>query len=242
MVFKASDLNESRLGNINLQEWLNTYAELRKSMKWLIGDLEPYEGTTDFILTENLSHYGLAGNPIYINRNDVVNELKSIELNPRSSDNNLLWGYIHEMGHTFDGVGSESMDMRWVFDAEFFATLKCVCVLSANGYGMGGDSYIGDDIFYHFENAISPSSGIYNSDGLLYRLMHILSPLDDGGWEALHKTFISFNALSTESIPPTKLEKYRLFIHLLSVNSGIDIEKKFTEQEWEMLIKHFQIS
>lgn len=91
MVFKKSDVERSDINSKNISDWLDVYAKLRKSMKWLIGNKEPYEGTTDFILTENLSHYGLAGNPIYINSADIILELSKVELNPSSDSNNLLW-------------------------------------------------------------------------------------------------------------------------------------------------------
>lgn len=144
------------------------------------------------------------------------------------------------MGHTFDGVASYKMDLRWVFDAEFFATLKCTYSLYNNGYGMGDDAYVGDKVSLHFSKAIPLSSGVYDYEGFMYRLMEIMNNSDcNGGWEALQKTFISFNELSDEDVPQTNIDKFKLFINLLSENSGLDIEKQFTKKEWNVLVNKF---
>lgn len=240
MVFRKMDVERSGISSQKIRDWLDIYSNLRNSMKWLVGNLEPYEGTTDFILTENLSQYGLAGNPIYINCNKVSSELGKIEIDALSENNNLLWGLIHEMGHTFDGVASDKMDMRWVFDKEFFATLKCVYSLYDNGYGLGGDSFVGEKVRFHFSRATPLSSGVYNYEGFMYRLMEIMNTFDNkGGWEVLHKTFISFNELPFDNVPQTNIEKFILFIRLLSEYSGVDIENQFTKEEWKMLVKKF---
>lgn len=240
MVFRKMDVESSGITSNKICEWLDVYSKLRKSMKWLVGDLEPYEGTTDFILTENLSHYGLAGNPIYINSADISKELRKIELDSSSENNNILWGFVHEMGHTFDGVASDKMDMRWVFDSEFFATFKCVYSLYSNGYGLGGDVFVGENVYLHFSGAMPLSSRVYDYQGFMYQLMEIMNTFDNnGGWEVLHKTFISFNELSVDDIPQTNIDKFILFIRLLSENSGIDIKNQFTKKEWNVLVNKY---
>ena len=240
MVFKNSDVVSSGITDDNLHEWLDLYSKIRKSMKWMIGGSEPYEGTTDYILTERFAYYGLAGNPIYINSDFVTRDLKRIELDVNSGQNNVLWGFIHEMGHTFDGVDSESITMRWVFDSEFFATLKSVYCLNINGYGMGNDRYTGELIINHFSESASLDSGVYSTEGFIYRLMQIMdSCTDDGGRTALHDTFIKFNELSNEDIPTTNSDKFILFIELLSQSSGSDVRNKFTDSEWTTLSNKF---
>lgn len=240
MVFKKMDVERSGINSQKINDWLDVYSNLRKSIKWLVGNLEPYEGTTDFILTENLTHYGLAGNPIYINSTDISRELGKIELDASSNNNDLLWGLVHEMGHTFDGVASNKIDMRWAFDKEFFATLKCVYSLYNSGYGLGGDSFVGEKVRFHFSRATPLSGGVYNYEGFMYRLMQIMNAFDNkGGWEALHKTFISFNQLSFDNVPQTNIDRFILFNRLLSESSGVDIEDQFTKEEWNVLVNKF---
>lgn len=240
MVFRTIDIMQSAVDDDKLQKWLDVYSELRSSMKWLVGEVEPYEGTTDYILTEHLAHYGLAGNPIYINVDAVQQDLEKIELDTSKENNNIIWGYIHEMGHTFDGVASETLSMRWVFDAEFFATLKCVFSLYDNGYGMGNDSFIGDKIVEHFEGTVQLSTGIYSYEGFLYRLLNIISSTENDGWDALHETFIAFNSMPEDACPVTDSEKFNYFINTLSEKSGIDIQKHLTEKEWSTLMMRFK--
>lgn len=240
MVFRKADVVRSGISSQKISDWLDVYAKLRQSMKWLIGNSEPYEGTTDFILTEKLTHYGLAGNPIYINCAEVSNELSKIELDATADHNNLLWGLVHEMGHTFDGVASNKLDLRWVFDDEFFATLKCVYSFYDNGYGFGGNSFVGEEVYLNFSKALSLSSGVYNYEGFMFQLLEIMNTLDsNGGWVALQKTFISFKELPMEDVPKTNIDRFMLFIKLLSENSGLEIEKQFTPKEWKVLINKF---
>lgn len=240
MVFRTGDIIASGQDKENLRNWVNVYAQLRASMKWLVGDREPYEGTTDYICTESLSHYGLAGNPIYINANNFKNDLRQIELDTTQENNDVLWGFAHEMSHTFDGAGSQTMDMRWVFDAEFFAELKCVYSLYDNGFGMGGDFFTGDRILSHFADTPALSTGLYSNEGFMIHLLKSVdNPNGTGAWESLRKTFQYFNELPHSAVPETNVEKFQLFMQILSEKSGIDVQSNFTRQEWDLLTAVF---
>lgn len=235
MIFRNSDILESGISNDKLHSWLDCYSKIRKSLKWLVGNKEPYNGVTDFIITESFDYYGLAGNPIYINRDYVVEDLKAIEIDTTSESNNIIWGYIHEMSHTFDGVDSDIYKANWLFDAEFFATFKCACALAINNYGMGNDHYLANDIGMHFANSAKLSNGVYSDEGFIYRLLTIMNNTSIA-WEDLRDTFLDFDNVTSTN----KLEKFQMFIDILSKNSGVDIKTQFTEKEWETLISKYK--
>lgn len=120
-------------------------------------------------------------------------------------------------------------------DLKFFATFKCACALAINNYGMGNDHYLANDIGMHFANSAKLSNGVYSDEGFIYRLLTIMKNTSID-WEDLRDTFLAFDNVTSTN----KLEKFQMFIDILSKNSGVDIKTQFTEKEWETLISKYK--
>ena len=133
MVFATEDVKESGLETETLTRWADQYATLRKDFLELCGGGEPYAGTTDYVLTEELAYLGLAGDPIYINRQHVLQFLTPVGADAVDFSD-VAWELVHEMSHTFDGIDGSGLENVWSFDAEFFANVKMVYVLDKNAY------------------------------------------------------------------------------------------------------------
>ena len=238
MVFKDADIKKTGISPDYLKDLAELYSGFRKDLLWLVGT-EPYDGITDYVLTETFDYYGLAGNPIYINEQSVEQDLNDLVLSDNASDSNVLWGYVHEMSHTFDGIESNNINGIWNFDKEFFATLKAVYVLGHNGYGMGYDEYSGDKILDHFKSSDTLKNGVYSSDGFLYSLMSLLYEHDNYAWNHIHKVFIRLNNMEAESL--TDSEKFALFIDTLSDELGCSVKSLFSDKEWLALSQEYEM-
>ena len=232
VIMSAEDRNNIK-SEIDLQKWLNKYEELRLDIKWFVGDLEPYNGLTDFVLTETFPYYGLAGDPIYINRDFVVDDLNSIYLSENPLDCVLLWKFLHEMSHTFDGIENSSIKDSWNFDKEFFATLKVTYALSKHGFGMDSDSLGGNEIIDHFKQTDTLKNGVYSSDGLIYTLVRTINRYDGRAWDHLHNAIILTQ--NADIIPHSFIEKFRLFWNCLNEDLGTKCENLLSEKEWRAI-------
>lgn len=133
MVFATEDVKESGLESATLTRWADKYATMRKDFLELCGGGEPYAGTTDYVLTEELSYLALAGDPIYVNRQHVSQFLAPVGADAVDFSD-VAWELVHEMSHTFDGIDGSDLENVWSFDAEFFANVKMVYVLDKNAY------------------------------------------------------------------------------------------------------------
>lgn len=239
MVFANEDLNSSGISRETFNYWIEIYANIRENIKDLLGGRDPYGGTTDFIMTENLLHYGLAGNPIYIDKDQIREQLSTIQLDYTNENNNIIWEPIHEMSHTFDGIENECI---YNFDKEFFATFKCLYGLCKTDYGFGFDMYTGENILMHFkESKDYLNNGVYNYESFLYRLIEIISnDTDSLGYNAVKQTFNDMlNISDANNIPYSEYEKFIYFINVISQKSGITVEQQFTPKEWDTLTQHF---
>lgn len=58
MVFLASDVEKSGLESAVINNWADKYASLRSDFLVLSDGREPYEGTTDYVLTEQFDYLG----------------------------------------------------------------------------------------------------------------------------------------------------------------------------------------
>lgn len=230
MVFLTDDLNKTTTDKKSILEWLNTYSLFRKDIKWLIGDLEPYNGASDFILTEQFDFFGLAGNPIYINSSFVVEKLNAISLSNEKEKANLIWEYIHELSHTFDGISDSNIEGIWNFDPEFFATLKTTFALGNNGFGMINDGNTGTKIVNYFSRDNTLKNGVYSSDGLVYTLLSSLGEYDNRVWLHLNNVFKNLN--QEHITPSSSNEKFTLFWNALNQEYGFRVESLLSEKEW----------
>jgi hypothetical protein len=206
----------------------------------LVGDLEPYGGTTDYILTECFDYYGLAGNPIYINESFVQTDLSNIVLSEDHNQSNLLWRYVHEMSHTFDGIDSLQIQGNWNFDKEFFATLKTVYALSEFGYGMEADGNSGETIYEYFAEFDTLKNGVYSSEGLTYTLLSYLYEYDEHPWYHLHNVFLNMNDLGRDL--QSDEEKFSEFITALENELNVKLSDVLTEKEWNGLCGKFNLA
>lgn len=185
MVFLASDVEKSGLESAVINNWADKYASLRSDFLVLSDGREPYEGTTDYVLTEQFDYLGLAGDPIYINRNCVEKILTTI--NPNQTDNtDLSWELAHEMSHTFDGIEGSNIKNIWNFDSEFFADLKMVYVLDKN-------AYYTEESFNDYLNTLKTMNtldkGVYTSQGFTYLFLSTIREIDDCYLEHLENLF-----------------------------------------------------
>lgn len=223
-----------------LQKWINLYEEMRCDIKWFVGDKEPYNGKTDFVLTERFPYYGLAGDPIYINQAFVADDFKSIVLAEEPSDCNLLWPYLHEMSHTFDGIESKDFFGAWNFDPEFFATLKATYALGVHGYGIENDGYCGDNIAEHFKNMDTLKNGVYSSDGLIYTLLTKLNNYDGNAWEHLKNAILLTEEY--KEISSSVDEKFAVFWKSLGQELELAPESLLSSNEWYSLSRKYNYS
>lgn len=237
MVFREDDIKDSKITDERLQEWIDLYSEFRKDLIWLTGGKDPFGASTDYILTETFAYYALAGNPIYMNVNFVLEDLKSINLEPGHKDSNVLWAYVHEMSHTFDGIEGSGIEGAWNFDREFFATLKSLYPLSKHNYSMGNDGYIGEDIIEHFSYTDTLKNGIYSTDGFVYTFINTIKKYDDDYWEHLHNVFVELQDVKDNEL--TDNEKFSLFWDALNKELGVNFEELLTEKERKAISDKF---
>ena len=237
MVFREDDIKESKITDECLQEWIDLYSKFREDFIWLTGGKEPFGSSTDYILTETFAYYGLAGNPIYMNANFVSEDLKSINLEAGQKESNVLWGYVHEMSHTFDGIEGSGIEGTWNFDREFFATLKSLYPLSKHNYGMGNDEYIGEDIIEHFSYTDTLKNGIYSTDGFVYTFINTIKKHDDDYWEHLHNVFLELQDVKDNEL--TDNEKLDMFWDALNKELGENVEELLTENERKAISDKF---
>lgn len=237
MVFCRNDISDSTSSDKEINELVNIYSMFRNSIKWLSGDAEPFEDAhTDYVCTEYIDYFCLAGNPIYVNKSNVVGMLNRIETYAESPDNNIIWQLVHEMCHNFDGVVSHRINSDWIFDAEFSATFKSVCCLAMNGYGMGGNSFIGGNIVYHFANSPSLENGIYSDEGLVFKLLNAIGlPDNQDVYQSIRDTYSHLIRMSERETPAAAYDKFLLFVFSLSDNTGVDVLAEFSQTELETI-------
>lgn len=272
LVFYSSDVSAGATGGAisdiliknQIDELAKTCAAIRKSIKIMIGGLEPYNGVTDIILTERHDYFGLAGNPIYINAEFAPESLQAYvtaasvaKASPNyinakiygsgscadvagpGSHADLLWALAHEISHTFDGVASESIDIRRTFDAELFADLKAFYALRENIRAPGAER-AAEYAYARFKSFAPLSSGIYTKEGFFSKLLDIISSgdiVDCPG--VLRNTFVRFNAILSEGGEMSNIEILTLLLDLLSEESALDFTYEFSEKEWTTVINNY---
>lgn len=232
MVIDADDFNKADITYAELVAWLNMCSEIRKDIKCLVGDIEPYNGRSDYILTEEFKYYGLSGDPIYINKNFVSDEFVQLSFGKdESSMFNVLWKYVHELSHSFDGIEGSNIEKKWNFDSEFFANLKMACVFDKNEYTINGKN-----IRSFFSDRDTLKNGVYSSDGFLYKFLIALEGYDL--WAVLNDVFSHINSINT--IPTTDNERFALFWNTLNNTMGFNVEELFFEEEWNTVAVKYQ--
>lgn len=213
--------------NIDKEEilkWLDVLAEIKDALEELTG--KQYD-MISYVATEEFEHYGLAGNPVYINRQYMTKDMEKINENitKEKEEKNILWGYVHEMCHVYDGAADKEL-ASWIFDSELSAQLETAYVLNKTGYGYGDNKSVYD----HFEGSIPLESGVYSDEGFLDILLKFMKQ-HDLNMKSLEEVIKSdkFDDITTIK------EKFMLFIEILAKNTGVDLREEISEKEWQVL-------
>ena len=228
-IFYKNDVSHIASSEINF--FIEELSVLRKSIKYLVGSHEPYDGITQYIFTESIPYTALAGNPVYINYDETDKFLRDLlESNTHHSikKNNFLFVLCHEMSHTFDYIESGNKIFGYVFDKEFFATLKAIYSLYVNGY----------NIDYQFLNSLPDlSSGIYNYESFLNSILKKLKLLEsDSNWLPIRETLIF---LQTNNLDSNNFTKFNNFFNVLSIKGNFRIQGMFNEKEWNTVLNRY---
>ena len=226
MVMRNSDYNklDSLVNNkkeatqnfINkLEEVYNAYADLAGQNSSGHGLLYPYKGMPSVLMYANTHNYGaLAGFPIEFSW-DANGQIAEY-----ANNNNIGWGEIHELGHTFDEPLStldgyyntnKKSERMWDFHGEFWANMKAMYVINQ------GLLKTPDDMYQQFENTYNNSLGRetnkkFEHDALVYLFMQTKNSNGEVDWEAMRKAFKWFNDLESTSFITNKAEKFGWYI------------------------------
>lgn len=219
-----------------MEETLEIYSQFRKDILWLTGGKEPYYGTTDYLLTDDLEYYALAGDPIYVNQKDLIKTIKKSSTS-NSKDTNILWELVHELSHTFDGITGSNLSKSWDFDSEFFADLKMIYVLEKNGYPLtvrDNGSMYGIDEYLLKETPLD--NGVYTSEGFVITFINAFDNHDEL-WNILHDVFLSMENDDIKFEDDDK--RFSAFWKKLNQLTKKPVEDNFTAREWDVISKHF---
>ena len=201
-----------------VQSFVNTLGEVYNSYQELTG-YTPYNGSIiDIIFCNYHDRYGLAGNPITIDKRFTKDILKQFNTN-----NDYDFGVLHEIGHVFD------LDW-WNFNGEFWANTKMTYVLEQLNLSVniGGLIRTGDEIknYYKMSYDNELMQGNWSHDGLTYIFLQIK---DKYGWGIFKEAF--------RNTQPVVSCKFEYFIYLLEKASGANIRQEFfTNEIWQMAI------
>ena len=229
-VFCKSDISETGVSEKHIQENIEMLSSLRKSLKSFVYEQEPFNGVSTYICTEEMQMTGLAGNPIYINREDVPYLLNTIstDYNKPLRKDYFITVFCHEMSHTFDGINSEKIKSNYNFDKEFFAILKEIYALTMAGYSL-------DDEFLTVKPSLD--SGIYNYEVFLDSILKRLElPQNKKNWQSIKETMHSINNVDLEY---SEMEAFEAFIEILSEKSGVDLKSSFSDKAWKTLCNQY---
>ncbi len=231
----ALQLFKSDAGMISdLPGWLQKLDMAYELLEELVGS-SPYDGakiTIREVITTKFG--GLAGNPILMNQ-------QTLQIEKLNNPTDLDFGVIHELGHDFD---IEPYSTFYIGDgainAEGWANLKLVYVADrmstlfpeATFWGDGRNYQIGETGNIFEKKWATPylqagrRDGLrMNNDaltGLLYSLKRQI------GWEPFKLTFRDYQTYSkSHSTMASSVDRMRLFVTLLSNNSGVDLAPTF---------------
>ena len=225
LVVKKEDILNGDCSEETIKQWLDVLSGFRKDMVALTG--KKIDGIT-YVATETFGHYGLAGKPIYINQDYVREDLSKINLKGDTIEQTILWRYIHEMCHVFDGATEEQME-SYVFDGELWAQLETLYLLKKNGYSFDD----GKEPFWYFQDSIPLEQGIYSDEGLLNKLAHIFEKYDSN-MSSLKAVIMSGRFEGEHS----RSEKIQIFFDILSEEMKVSLREEFSDKEWKVAVQN----
>jgi len=214
--------------------WLRQLDIAYEHLAELVGT-SPYDGEK-IIIREVLpmKYGGLAGNPILINQ-------QILQIEKLNNPNDLDFGVIHELAHDFDIPPYSAFYIGdGALNAEGWANLKLVYVADQMSSLFPEATFWGDGRAYRIGETGSIFERKYadpylqagrrdglqmNNDvltGLLYSLKRQI------GWGPFKATFRDYRTYSAgRSTISSSVDKIRLFVKLLSKNSGVDLAPSF---------------
>lgn len=235
VILELFGADAAKIGDVN--GWLNKLDMAYEHMAELVGS-SPYDGKKITIREVLPMKYGgVSGNPIIMNQ-------QTLQIEKLNNPTDLDFGVIHELGHDFDIPPYSGFYIGdGALNAEGWANLKLVYVADQMSTLFPEDTFWGDGRNYRlgetgsiFENKYATPyikegrrDGLQmNNDvltGLLYSLKRQI------GWGPFKATFRDYRTYSTghPAISSTA-DKMRLFVKLMSKNSGTDFAPTF--QSW----------
>ena len=215
--------------------WLRKLDIAYEHLAELVGS-SPYDGGK-IIVREVLpmKYGGLAGNPILINQ-------QILNIDEMNNHSDLNFGVIHELGHDFDLPPYSGFYIGdGALNAEGWANLKVVYAADQMSALFPETTFWGDGVALplgelgskYFERKYADPylqagrrDGLQmNNDvltGLLYSLKRQM------GWGPFKATFRDYRTYNAgRSTTSSSVDKMRLFVKLLSKNSGVDLAPAF---------------
>ncbi len=214
--------------------WLSKLDMAYEYLEELVG-ASPYDGGKITVREVSPMKYGgLSGNPILINQ-------QILQIEKLNNHRDLDFGVIHELGHDFDispYAGFYTGD--GAINAEGWANLKVVYVADqmstlfpeATFWGDGRAYPIGETGSIFERKYAQPylqagrRDGLQMSHDILTGLLYSLQR--QIGWEPFKATFRDYQTYSVgHAAISSPADKIRLFVTLLSKNSGVDLAPTF---------------
>ncbi len=229
ILFCKNDVQDSGMNEVKMTKWLDILADFRKEAAKLSVD---GLARVDICAAELFSHYGLSGDPIYICREYMPEQLKLVAetIDKPPKDRDILWRFIHEMSHAADGFGYGAIAPR-VFDSEFSAQLECAYLMTTLGYRYDGQKSASE----YFSSSIPLEQRIFSDEGFLYRLLSIIETTDPQ-LKSIEKALLS----SRYHADMTEAEKLAVFLDEISASLGFDVRTKFSAKEWQVISQKYQ--
>ena len=224
MVLIKQDVVDNNISDKTIVEWLNVISELKDNLEYISGNKK---GEISIIGTENFDHYGLSGNPIYISRKAIQENLSKISLKEDKQNCFIMWPIIHEIAHFYDGAGDNKMS-DWIFDTEFSAQLECMTALDKSGYNCDGKS-----IYDYLNDKNSLDKGVYSDEGFVFVLYEMLGTKGDLS-KCIHDIITS-----DELKNGNNKDKFRKFKSLVEQKSGKKLSDVLSKKAFDAIEYNF---
>lgn len=231
------DPSQIQIPDSSVDAWLAKVDKMYEAYEELIGST-PYGGRRLGILTTkgiDDGHLALAGLPI------LWNNKKNYQLDSFNDIHNhgsMDFGMMHEMGHTFNHIGSSS----WNWNDEMFANFRMQYGLEMTGYAVyqkgNSDStkkvYKGREILnmykQDYDKTLKSSSGM--NDNAVHYVLANLADEKILGWEPFRLTFRELHAKGYSG-DSNNWYKFSHFIDTLSKHASA-VHKKSIDV-WDLL-------
>ena len=223
IVYYYEDVLKSKCSEARIIQWLDDLSVIRRTLSEFS---ENGLSQVDYCATQSFDHYGLSGNPIYVCRKYVVDDLNELSKNnSQNSSRDILWRYVHEMAHIVDGVSVGETSTR-IFDSEFSAQIECAYAIMVNDFRYSNSK----TALEYFSDKTNLSVGVYSDESFVFRLLQILEN-NSVDIKTLKSALLSEKY--TEDM--SKIEKIDVFLDELTRYSKIDIRGSFSKKELDAI-------